>query len=233
MSSEQLDGIWKCLCRSGSRSQPRQGPKPGRTAQPRGQHVPQGQKLDRKRRWRGFPGAPSGAGRGVSPRIPRIGAELGAWSRPRPAEGVRGRRERGDMFGRGSYTIVRRCKSSIFFVAIRSEIEVSASSQTRRCSLEVPLDVACCRYSVHWREGGSARRCASRNDVPRPGEKGEKMGGGDGVTGNGAPFPAVHLFPFPHPAAHVIPPPTIGGGGIPSSPVGAAAVANSPPMTDV
>ena len=45
MSSEQLVGIRKCLYRSGSRSQPRQGPKPGR-----------------KRRWRGFPGAPSGAG---------------------------------------------------------------------------------------------------------------------------------------------------------------------------
>ena len=28
------------------------------------------------------------------------------------------------MFGRGSYAIVRRCKSSIFFVAIRSEMEV-------------------------------------------------------------------------------------------------------------
>ena len=42
------------------------------------------------------------------------------------------------------------------------------------------------------------------------------MGGGDGVTGNGAPFPAAHLFPSPHPAAHVIPLPTIGGGGIPN-----------------
>ena len=42
------------------------------------------------------------------------------------------------------------------------------------------------------------------------------MGGGDGVTGNGAPFPAAHLFPSPHPATHVIPPPTIGGGGIPN-----------------
>ena len=107
MSSEQLVGIRKCLYRSGSRSQPRQGPKPGR-----------------KRMRRGFPGAPSGAGRGVSPRIPRIGAELGAWSRPRPADGARGRRGRGDMFGRSSYAIVRRCKSSIFFVAIRSAMEV-------------------------------------------------------------------------------------------------------------
>ena len=98
MSSEQLDGIRKCLRRSDSRSQPRQGPKPGR-----------------KRRWRGFPGAPSGAGRGVSPRVPRIGTELGAWSSLRPADGVRGRGGRGDMFGRGSYAIVRRCKSSIFF----------------------------------------------------------------------------------------------------------------------
>ena len=43
------------------------------------------------------------------------------------------------------------------------------------------------------------------------------MGGGDGVTGNGAPFPAAHLFPSPHPATHVIPPLTIGGGGIPFS----------------
>ena len=129
MSSEQLDGIRKCLCRSGSRSQPRQGPKLGRTAQPRGQHVPQGQKLGRKRRWRGFPEAPSGAGRGVSPRIPRIVAELGAWSRPRPADGVRGCGGRGDMFGRGSYAIVRRCKSSIFSVAIRSAVEVLLDRQ--------------------------------------------------------------------------------------------------------
>ena len=116
---------------------------------------------------------------------------------------------------------------------------------------EVPLDAARCRHSVHLREGGSARRCAlptqrslarrrfrstlhvSRNDVPRKGQKREKMGGGDGVTGNGAPFPAAHLFPSPHPATHVIPPPTIGGGGIPSSQVSAAAVADSPPMTDV
>ncbi len=75
----------------------------------------QGPKLGRERRWRGFPGAPSGAGRGVSPCVPRIGTELGAWSRLRPADGVRGRGRRGDMFGRGSYTLVRRCKSSIFF----------------------------------------------------------------------------------------------------------------------
>jgi len=51
-------------------------------------------------------------------------------------------------------------KVVFFFVAIRSEMEVSASSQTRRCSLEVPLDAARCRHSVHWREGYSARRCA-------------------------------------------------------------------------
>ena len=150
VSSEQLVGIRKCLCRSGSRSQPRQGPKPGR-----------------KRRWRGFPGAPSGAGRGVSPRVPRIVAELGAWSRPRPADEARGRRVRGDMFGRGSYALVRRCKSSIFSVAIRSAVEVSASSLTHWCSSEVPLDAARCRCSVHWREGGSARRCASRGMVRR------------------------------------------------------------------
>ena len=65
----------------------------------------------------------------MSPRIPRIGTELGAWSRPRPADGVRGRGGRGDMFGRGSYAIVRRCKSSIFFVAIRSEMEVLLDRQ--------------------------------------------------------------------------------------------------------
>ena len=59
----------------------------------------------------------------------RIGAELGAGSRPRPADGVRGRGGRGDMFGRGSYAIVRRCKSSIFFVAIRSEMEVLLDRQ--------------------------------------------------------------------------------------------------------
>lgn len=157
MSSEQLVGIRKCLYRSG-RSQPRQGPK-----------------LGRKRRWRGFPGAPSGAGRGVSPRVPRIGEELGAGSRLRPADGARGRRGRGDMFGHGSYAIVRRCKSSIFFVAIRSEIEVSASSQTRRCSLEVSFDAARCRHSVHLREGGSARRCASRGMVHRArGKRGKR-----------------------------------------------------------
>ena len=93
-----------------------------------------------------------GVYRRVSPRIPRIGAELGAWSRPRPADMVRGRGERGDMFGRGSYAIVRRCKSSIFFVAIRSAVEVSASSLTHWCSSEVPIDAARCRYSVHWRD---------------------------------------------------------------------------------
>ena len=53
-----------------------------------------------------------------------------------------------------------------------------------------------------------------RNGAPRTGQKREKMGGGDGVTGNGETFPAAHLFPSPHPATHVIPPPTIGGGGI-------------------
>jgi len=125
---------------------------------------------------RGFPGAPSGAGRGVSPRVPRIGAELGAWSRPRPADEARGRGGRGDMFGRGSYAIVRRCKSSIFFVAIRSEMEPSVSR--RRASIswifrstlrvadtaftgekEVPLDVArlagmTCAASERSRGGG-------------------------------------------------------------------------------
>ena len=49
---------------------------------------------------------------------------------------------------------------------------------------EVPLDALASR----------------RNGAPRPGQKREKMGGGDGVTGNGAPFPAAHLFPSPHPA---------------------------------
>ena len=138
--------------RSRTAARPRQGPKPSRTALPRDRHVPQGQKLGRKRRWRGFPGAPSWAGRGVSPRVPRIGTEASARNRPRPADGVRGRGWRGDMFGRGSYAIVRRCKSSIFSVAIQSAVEVSASLQTRRCSLEVPLDAARCRCSVHWRD---------------------------------------------------------------------------------
>jgi len=106
--------------------------------------------------------------------------------------------------------------------------------------LEVPLAAIasvgrCLRPRRHT---GVSRRFrstlrVSRNDVPRTGRKREKMGGGDGVTGNGAPFPAAHLFPSPHPATHVIPPPTIGGGGIPSSPVSAAAEAESPPMTDV
>ena len=65
----------------------------------------------------------------MSPRVPRIGAELGAWSRLHPADGVRGRGEWGDMFGRGSYAIVRWCKSSIFLVAIRSEMEVLLDRQ--------------------------------------------------------------------------------------------------------
>ena len=222
------------LHKSDVRSRPRQGPKLGRTAQPRGQHVPQGQKLGRKRRWRGFPGAPSGAGRGVSPRIPRIGAELGAWSRLRPADGVRGRGGRGDMFGRGSYVIVRRCKSSVFFrcnpecgrgVCILADTLVFVGGSARRCALPTQRSLARRRFRSTLR--------VSRNDVPRTGRKREKMGSGDGVTGNGAPFPAAHLSPSPHPATHVIPPPTIGGGGIPSSPVSAAAVAESPPMTDV
>ncbi len=121
-----MDGIRKCLCRPDALCQPRQGPK-----------------LGRKRRWRGFPGAPSGAGRGVSPRIPRIGAELGAWSRPRPADEARGRRGRGDMFGRGSYAIVRRCKSSIFF----------------RCNPECGRGVCVLADTLVF-VGGSARRCA-------------------------------------------------------------------------
>ena len=80
------------------------------------------------------------------------------------------------MFGRGSYAIVRRCKSSIFFVAIRSEMEPSVSR--RRASIswifrstlrvadtaftgekEVPLDVArlagmTCAASERSRGGG-------------------------------------------------------------------------------
>ena len=167
------------LHKSDVRSQPRQGPKLGRTAQPRGQHVPQGQKLGRKRRWRGFPGAPSGAGRG-------------------------------DMFGRGSYTLVRRCKSSIFFrsnserdggICVLADTKVFVGGSARRCALptqrslarrifrstlrvadtaftcekEVPLDAARCRHSVHLREGGSARRCASRGMTCRArGERGKR-----------------------------------------------------------
>ena len=45
----------------------------GRTAQARSQHVPQGQKLGRKRMRRGFPEAPSGAGRGSADRANRTG----------------------------------------------------------------------------------------------------------------------------------------------------------------
>ena len=87
-----------------------------------------------------------------------------------------------------------------------------------------------CSRSVGWKwrrkrfwqferkVGGSARRYrVSRNDVPHTGQKREKMGGGDDVSGNGALSPAAHLFPFPHPAARVIPPPTLGGGGPPTS----------------
>ena len=65
-----------------------------------------------------------------------------------------------------------------------------------------------------WRFRSTLR--VSRNDVPHTGQKREKMGGGDDVSGNGAHFPAAHLFPFPHPTAHVIPPPTSGGGGTPT-----------------
>ena len=68
--------------------------------------------------------------------------------------------------------------------------------------------------TVHWRFRSTLR--ASRNDVPHTGQKREKMGGGEKVSGNGAPSPAAHLFPFPHPAARVIPPPTLGGSGTPT-----------------
>ena len=83
------------------------------------------------------------------------------------------------MFGRGSYAIVRRCKSSIFFRSNPERDGGPASSQTHWCPSEAPLDAARCRCSVHWREGGSARRCASRrNGAPRTGQKRDKMGGG-------------------------------------------------------
>ena len=52
-----------------------------------------------------------------------------------------------------------------------------------------------------------------RNGATRTGTKREKMGGGDGVTGNGATLPAAHLFPLPLPEARTIPLPTSGGGG--------------------
>ena len=54
---------------------PRKGIKPGGTSQASSRHVPQGLKPGRKRRRRGFPQAPSGAGRGVDSRIVRICAE--------------------------------------------------------------------------------------------------------------------------------------------------------------
>ena len=102
------------------------------------------------------------------------------------------------MFGRGSYAIVRRCKSSIFFVAIRSEIEVSASSQTRRCSLEVPLDATRCRYSVHWREGGSARRSRiSPEWCTASGAKEGKDGRRRWCHWQRSAFPRRPSFPFP------------------------------------
>ena len=69
-------------------------------------------------------------------------------------------------------------------------------------------------YENRWRFRSTLR--VSQNDVAHTGQKREKMGGGDDVSGNGAHFPAAHLFPFPHPAAHVIPPPTLGGGGTPT-----------------
>ena len=145
-----IDRIRKCLYRSGSRSRPRQGPKPGR-----------------KRRWRGFPGAPSGAGRGVSPRVPRIGAELGAWSRLRPADEARGRRGRGDMFGRGSYTLVRRCKSSIFSVAIQSAVEVSFAAVIKLNRNETAVERLYVNRSVCETEGSSARpKCIRIRGLP-------------------------------------------------------------------
>ena len=58
------------------------------------------------------------------------------------------------------------------------------------------------------------------------------MGGGDDVSGNGAPPPAAHLFPFPHPAARVIPPPTLGGGGTPTSQESIVRRAESPTGTE-
>jgi len=79
----------------------------------------------------------------VSPRIAQIGAELGAWSRLRPADVVRGGGGRDDMFGRGSYTQVRRCKSSIFF---RSNPERDGD--------------ACALADTKVFVGGSARRCS-------------------------------------------------------------------------
>ena len=108
----------------------------------------------------------------------------------------------------------------------------SARPRMRSCACAGMEPSASRRFaSISWRFRSTLR--VSRNDVSCTGQKREKMGGGDRVSGNGAPFPAAHLFPSPHPATHVIPPPTIGGGGIPSSPVSAAAVAESPPMTDV
>ena len=155
------------LHKSDVRCRPRQGRKPGRTAQPRGQHVPQGQKLGRKRRWRGFPGAPLGAGRGVSPRVLRIGAELGAWSRLRPADEARGRRGRGDMFGRGSYTLVRRCKSSIFSVAIQSAVEVSFAAVIKLNRNETAVERLYVNRSVCETEGSSARpKCIRIRGLP-------------------------------------------------------------------
>ena len=102
------------------------------------------------------------------------------------------------MFGRSSYAIVRRCKSSIFSVAIQSAVEVSASSQTRRCSSEVPLDAARCRHSVHWREGGSARRCASRGmTCAAHGAKEGKDGRRRWCHWQRRAFPRRPSFPFP------------------------------------
>jgi len=175
----------KRLHKSDVRCRPRQGPKPGR-----------------KRRWRGFPGAPSGAGRG-------------------------------DMFGRGSYAIVRRCKSSIFFrsnserdggICVLADTKVFVGGSARRCALptqrslarrifrstlrvadtaftcekEVPLDAARCRCSVHWREGGSARRCASRGmTCTAHGAKEGKDGRRRWCHWQRRAFPRRPSFPFP------------------------------------
>ena len=99
----------------GRTAQPRsrhvpQGQKLGRTAQARSRHVPQGQKPGRERMRCGVPGAPLGAGRGVSPRIACIGADMGAGFLRISAGYMKGRQSYAVLMGRTKKILKILCK---------------------------------------------------------------------------------------------------------------------------
>ena len=77
----------------------------------------------------------------------------------------------------------------------RSTLRVADTAFT--CEKEVPLDAARCRHSVHWREGGSARRCASRGMVYRARGKEGKDGRRRWCHWQRSAFPRRPSFPFP------------------------------------